>query len=289
MCRWIGSPVGLLSTRSRGGSGPGGCDDSRCRERSAGEAGFTLIEVLVAFAVLAIVLVPLLQVFGGGLGSTQTARAYTQAALLARSKLDEMGVEAPLVEGEETGTFDAPGFRWRSEVTRDTSEVIAPEPPAGSRDSRRSRRSERSEASERGSRSRSGGSEGRDESFARGGMGFGASRSGFAGHRQSSFGKDSSSDSRSSSGTEVGGLDNGEQFGEEAPLLVYRVIVTVEWGTGAGKSFTLSTLRVRRPPGETDETNGDNGAGFGSGTSRFGRERSGTSGSGFSGQFGSDR
>lgn len=293
MCRWIGSPVGLPSTRSRHSSGPGGCCNSRCGGRSAGESGFTLIEVLVAFAVLAIVLVPLLQVFGGGLGTTQTARAYTQAALLARSKLDEMGVEAPLVEGEETGTFDAPGFRWRTEVTRDTSEVIAPEPSAGSRDSERSRRSEKSDTSGRTSRSRTGSSAGRDESFARGGTGFGASRSSFsnsgnsfAGHRRSGFGTDSSDDSRSSSGAEDGGLGDDEQFGGEAPLLVYRVIVTVEWGAGAGKSFTLSTLRIGRPP---DETNGGNDAGSGSGTSRFGRERSGTSGSGFGSQFDSDR
>ena len=73
MCRWTGSRVGSPSMRTRPRSG---------------ESGFTLLEVF-AFAVLA-VLVGILQVFGGGLGTTESARAYTTAALLARSKLAEV-------------------------------------------------------------------------------------------------------------------------------------------------------------------------------------------------------
>ena len=69
----------------------------RTRPRS-GESGFTLLEVLVAFAVLAVLVVPILQVFGGGLGTTESARAYTTAALLARSKLAEVGVLEMLSE-----------------------------------------------------------------------------------------------------------------------------------------------------------------------------------------------
>ena len=64
--------------------------------RSSPESGFTLLEVLVAFAVLAVMIVPILQVFGGGLGTTETARAYTTATLLARSKLAEVGVAETL-------------------------------------------------------------------------------------------------------------------------------------------------------------------------------------------------
>ena len=65
-----------------------GIDDAR----GGDDAGFTLLEVLIAFAVLAVMLVPILQIFGGGLGVTQTARGYAEAALLARSKLAELGV-----------------------------------------------------------------------------------------------------------------------------------------------------------------------------------------------------
>lgn len=68
--------------------------------RNCAESGFTLLEVLVAFAVLAVMLVPILQVFGGGLGVTQTARGYAEGVLLARSKLAELSVAQDLREGE---------------------------------------------------------------------------------------------------------------------------------------------------------------------------------------------
>src|SRR5512144_1838634 len=113
MCRWIGSPAASASTRIR---------------RRNGESGFTLLEVLVAFAVLAVMVVPILQVFGGGLGASESVRAYATAALLARSKLAEVGVLGILAEGETTGTFDAPGYRRRRSIALDTSEVIAPDP-----------------------------------------------------------------------------------------------------------------------------------------------------------------
>jgi general secretion pathway protein I len=95
---------------------------------SSDQSGFTLLEVLVAFAVLAVMIVPILQVFGGGLGSAETARAYSTAVLLARSKLAEVGAGEILTEGEITGSFEVPGFRWRRTITRDTTQVIPPDP-----------------------------------------------------------------------------------------------------------------------------------------------------------------
>src|SRR5512147_41363 len=101
MCRWIGSRGASLSTKT---------------PRPSGASGFTLLEVLVAFAVLAVMIVPILQVFGSGLGTTETARAYSTAALLARSKLAEVGVEEDLEEGEKTGVFE--GYEWRRTISR---------------------------------------------------------------------------------------------------------------------------------------------------------------------------
>ena len=116
MCRWIGLPAGSPFTKTRPGSG---------------ESGFTLLEVLVAFAVLAVMIVPILQVFGGGLGAVDSARARSTAALLARSKLAEVGAGETLMEGETSGIFNVPGFRWRRTIVRDTSELISPEQDAG--------------------------------------------------------------------------------------------------------------------------------------------------------------
>ncbi len=77
--------------------------------------GFTLIEVLVAFAVLAVSLGVVFQIFSTGTRASRAAEAYTHATLLAESKLAAVGVEEPLEDGERTGEFDN-GFRWRLAV-----------------------------------------------------------------------------------------------------------------------------------------------------------------------------
>lgn len=78
--------------------------------------GFTLIEILVALAVLSLSLGVLMQIFSTGLGGARTTEARAMALRLAESKLAALGVEEPLVEGESSGRFEAPfdgRFRWR--------------------------------------------------------------------------------------------------------------------------------------------------------------------------------
>lgn len=77
--------------------------------------GFTLIEVLVALAVLALTLGVLFQIFSTGLSNSRVAEAYAKATLLAQSKLASLGIEEPLGEGESWGRFDE-RFRWRVDV-----------------------------------------------------------------------------------------------------------------------------------------------------------------------------
>ena len=81
----------------------------------ASERGFTLIEILVAFVIVALALGALLQIFATGLRSSSAAENYTIAALLAESKLAGIGVEEPLEEGDQSGEFDN-GFRWATNV-----------------------------------------------------------------------------------------------------------------------------------------------------------------------------
>jgi general secretion pathway protein I len=78
--------------------------------------GFTLVEVLVAFAVAAIVLVPLLRIFTTGLGALGTSERADVAALWAQSLLDARSGEAPLDVGTEGGDL-AGGYRWQRTVT----------------------------------------------------------------------------------------------------------------------------------------------------------------------------
>lgn len=82
---------------------------------TAAEAGFTLIETLVAFAVLALILTVLF----GGLSRLMTgghrAEVLREALQLAQARLDGLGVVEPLVPGESSGHFEN-GFDWRLRV-----------------------------------------------------------------------------------------------------------------------------------------------------------------------------
>jgi general secretion pathway protein I len=65
-------------------------------------AGFTLIEVLVAFTIAALMLGALSQVFSTGIGSAALANAEKEALLIAQSSLDELGAGELLTPRETT-------------------------------------------------------------------------------------------------------------------------------------------------------------------------------------------
>ncbi len=65
----------------------------------ARDAGFTLIEVLVAFTIAAVLLLPLLQSFSAGVASASRTEVFTGATLVAEAALETVGAETELVEG----------------------------------------------------------------------------------------------------------------------------------------------------------------------------------------------
>jgi general secretion pathway protein I len=71
--------------------------------------------VLIAFAILAVALGAILQAFSQGLRTMSLAERHTQAALLAQSKLAEVGATIPLEEGEQTGETGQ-GYEWRVDI-----------------------------------------------------------------------------------------------------------------------------------------------------------------------------
>ncbi len=79
------------------------------------ESGLTLLEVLVAFVILAVAITSVMQVFSTGLEGTRRAEAANLAALMAESKLAAVGVEIPLRAGRHGGT-EANGFAWQIEI-----------------------------------------------------------------------------------------------------------------------------------------------------------------------------
>ncbi len=77
--------------------------------------GFTLLEVLIAFTILAVSLTVLLQAMSTGLRGLGAAEASATAMMHARSKLDEVGTSIALEVGRQEGEF-ADGYRWTAVV-----------------------------------------------------------------------------------------------------------------------------------------------------------------------------
>jgi general secretion pathway protein I len=86
------------------------------RAAGARQHGYTLLEIIVAFAVLGAALVLLLGTLSGGLRQVRWAADSARAALHARSLLDVAGVGEPLVPGRREGGFDDGRYRWVLEV-----------------------------------------------------------------------------------------------------------------------------------------------------------------------------
>lgn len=83
----------------------------------AGQAGFSLIEVLVAFAILALALGILLSLLATGLRNTAVAHDYGQALVLAEGRMAEMqALEFARVTPAVSSGMFAERYAWRSEV-----------------------------------------------------------------------------------------------------------------------------------------------------------------------------
>jgi general secretion pathway protein I len=87
----------------------------RSLHESPTEHGFTLLEVLVALVIFALLFGVLGEIVQTGLRQSDSAEASSKATLLAESQLARVGVELPLEVSEWTGeTGD--GLRWRTGI-----------------------------------------------------------------------------------------------------------------------------------------------------------------------------
>lgn len=80
------------------------------------EAGFTLIEVILAFALLALALTLLLSTLSGASRQVHDAAASSRAALHAESLLAGFDGGETLAPGVQDGTFEQGRYRWRLDV-----------------------------------------------------------------------------------------------------------------------------------------------------------------------------
>lgn len=91
------------------------------------QRGFSLLEVVLAFVLLAVSLGILTAILGGGLAQVRQAGDASEATLHAHSLLDEVGVLAPIEPGRSEGEFERGRYRWRMEVTEAEDPLPPPE------------------------------------------------------------------------------------------------------------------------------------------------------------------
>lgn len=77
--------------------------------------GYTLIEVLVAFMIMAMALTVLLRIFSGGVRNVAVSADYARAVLIAESQLAAAGIDETLYTGDTRGVEDE-RFTWTRSV-----------------------------------------------------------------------------------------------------------------------------------------------------------------------------
>lgn len=96
------------------------------------QAGYSLLEVLVAFALLAAALTVLLGALSGAARQVRHGEDAGRARLHAQSLLAGLGVQAPLQAGSDAGDWEDGRYRWSLQVQPfQAADAGAAEPLAG--------------------------------------------------------------------------------------------------------------------------------------------------------------
>ncbi len=105
-------------------SDSGHCGDSGGNR--AGDAGFTLLEVMVAVAIMAIVLVAVYRLHAQTIAMSGAVRFYATAPLLAERAMAELELARSNDLGGDSGEFGEafPGFSWSASVETVDSEYL---------------------------------------------------------------------------------------------------------------------------------------------------------------------
>ena len=86
--------------------------------RPQSKAGFTLLEIMAAISIIAIVLVTVYRLHAQTLSMNYSARFYTTAPMLAQKKMVEIESEGRENMSDDSGDFgdEFPGYRWQVAV-----------------------------------------------------------------------------------------------------------------------------------------------------------------------------
>ena len=112
-----------IAEQGRPGSGP-----ARGVLRGSGQRGVTLLEVMVALGIAAVVLVAVYRLQMQSIAMERIAQFHTQAPLLAQQLVAEVELQLADLPAADSGDFgdDFPDYTWSLEAT-DVDEFIDPE------------------------------------------------------------------------------------------------------------------------------------------------------------------
>ncbi|MGD9187427.1 MAG: prepilin-type N-terminal cleavage/methylation domain-containing protein [Desulfobacteraceae bacterium] len=101
-------------------------DRAQNSDHATGPGGFTLLEVMVALAVLATTLTVIYQLHGQTMMISSNARFYNLAPMLAQAKLSEVELSTYKELTESSGDFgeDYPGFQWSVRIEDAASDML---------------------------------------------------------------------------------------------------------------------------------------------------------------------
>lgn len=107
----------------------------RLRARLARRAGFTLLETVIALAILSMALMAIFDLNAGAIASHSYTKRLTVASLLARSKMTDLEQQLyddglPPDDDEESGDFSEegwPSFKWRARILAPQTDQVTPD------------------------------------------------------------------------------------------------------------------------------------------------------------------
>ncbi len=77
--------------------------------------GFSLLEILVAFTIMAISLSIVLKIFSSGVNTAVISEDYIVATQIAESLMAKTGIEEPLISGQTSGVEDDK-YQWQVRI-----------------------------------------------------------------------------------------------------------------------------------------------------------------------------
>ncbi|MDD4913406.1 MAG: prepilin-type N-terminal cleavage/methylation domain-containing protein [Methylococcales bacterium] len=78
--------------------------------------GFSLLEVLMAFAIMAVAITIILRIFGSGVNNAIVSEEYSIAVQIAESLMARTGIETPLQIGELSG-IEGGKYVWLVDIS----------------------------------------------------------------------------------------------------------------------------------------------------------------------------